>query len=177
MIFLLSGCPGSGKTTTAFALMQRFVHGVRISVDDIREQVVSGLANPIPEWTGETTRQFTLARRCAGLMAREYSDAGFAVVVEDVGGPEELMIALEPLADRPILKVLIHPSAEICVERARTRTNKDFDPTRLCAAIPRIHGWIADNFAAADDWLKIDNADLSIDAVVDAILRATPRAS
>ena len=167
MIFLLAGCPGSGKTTTALALMGRFERGVRISVDDLRAQVVSGIAHPIPEWTDETGRQFALARRSAGWMAREYAAAGFAVAVEDVGGPGEL----EPIvAGLSPTRVLLHPSAEACVERARTRTGKDYDPTRLCAAIPGIHAWIEAEHAGTEGWLRLDTTTMDLATVVDRIL-------
>ena len=124
MIYLLTGCPGSGKSSTALALMRRYERGVRLSVDDFREMVVSGIANPLPDWTEETSRQFKLARRCAGWMARQYAEAGFAVAMEDVGSPDEMESLLEPVAGLAVVKVLLHPAAEVCVRRARTRTGK-----------------------------------------------------
>lgn len=174
MIFLLTGCPGSGKTTTAYALMRRFERGVLISVDALREQVVSGLANPIPEWTDETTHQFALARRSAGWMARQYSDAGFAVAVEDVGGPEELKTILEPLAGLDVRKALLHPSAATCVERARTRSGKSYDPTRLCAAIPGIHAWITAQYAETHDWLRLEDSEMGLDEIADLLAKPRP---
>ena len=47
-IFLLSGTPGAGKSSVATALMQHFEFGLHIPVDDLREWVVSGLADPVP---------------------------------------------------------------------------------------------------------------------------------
>ncbi len=49
MIFLISGTPGSGKSSVARALMQRFKQGVHLPVDDLRKMVVSGIAHPVAQ--------------------------------------------------------------------------------------------------------------------------------
>ena len=52
-VFIVSGVPGAGQATLARALLDRSDRGFLISLDDLREWVVSGLAQPLPEWTEE----------------------------------------------------------------------------------------------------------------------------
>ena len=47
-IFLISGTPGAGKSSVAHAIATQSGRGVRISVDDIRDLVVAGRADPVP---------------------------------------------------------------------------------------------------------------------------------
>ena len=53
-LFLITGTPGVGKSVTAAALMRRFPFGLHIPVDELREWVVSGISQPVPEFTEET---------------------------------------------------------------------------------------------------------------------------
>ena len=109
-IFVLTGTPGSGKTSVAQALLRRFPTGLHIPLDDLRAWVVSGQAPPVPVWTDETSRQFLLARHAAADVAGRYAAAGFAVALDDVIYPEEVRALFErPLAGFPLYNVLLHP--------------------------------------------------------------------
>ena len=99
--FLISGTPGSGKTTAARSLMQRFPFGLHLPVDELREWVVSGISQPVPEFTEETGRQFRLARGAVAQVAALYADAGFAVAIDDVvHEPDAETCFVAPLAPR-----------------------------------------------------------------------------
>jgi len=169
-LFLITGCPGSGKTTTSEALLKRFPLGLRISVDDLRDQVVSGMAHPIPEWTEEANRQFNLARAAAAAMARIYLEAGFAVAIDDTIPIHKADAMLAPLAEWSPIRILLVPTVEKCLERNRTRTGKNFDAKVLADAIAWMHPEILKGHADAPGYIKVDNGDIGLEETVDRIL-------
>jgi predicted kinase len=170
-IFLITGTPGAGKTSVSIALMKRFPFGLHIPVDDLREWVVSGLADPVPVWTAETTRQFRIARQAALAMARLYLEAGFAVVIDDVIFPAEAQeMFVVPLPDYTIHKVLLKPSVATAQSRNATRTNKTYDTSSLVELIGMVHKMMPPSVYARAGWTIINSTRLTLDETVDAIL-------
>ena len=170
-IFMITGTPGSGKSSVAVALMRRFPFGLHLPVDDLRELVVSGIAHPVPAWTAETERQFRLARQSAAQTARLYADAGFAVAIDDVisiGDARELFAG--PLSGYAVHAFLIRPSLEIALERNARRTNKQFDTAVLEQTIASLYRSMDPRAYSAAGWHIVDSSRLSLDETVDRVL-------
>ncbi len=169
-IFLLTGTPGSGKSSVARALLGGFEFGLHLPVDDLREFVVSGIAHPVPTWTEETGQQFRLARENAVTTAMLYASNGFAVVIDDVISSDDVSGLFEaPLAEFDFHKILLQSRLEVALERSRTRTTKNFDPSFLEEPIRNIHTWMSAQ-ELPKDWLRLDSSELNLEQTVDVIV-------
>lgn len=169
-VFLISGTPGSGKTSVAATLMQHFPLGLHLPVDDFREFVVSGQAS-VFDWSEETDRQFALARTAAVGMATSYLEADFAVALDDVVFPAEAeRVYAKPLPE--ICKVLLLPSLEAALQRNAERIHKSFDTAVLTGVIKTLHGKFTEqeqDFRAAG-WRVIDSSKLTLAETVARIV-------
>lgn len=178
-VFVISGVPGTGKSSVSIALMERFPRGIHIPVDNIRSWMVKGYADPTKPWNEETELQFRLAREGAARMAREYSEAGIAVAIDDVLWPREVADIFEPLLqDRPFHRVVLHAPLEITLARNTSRTNKNFDTSVLDDTIRMLHARLDPRPDRWPGWLLLDTSALTLAQTVDAILAhaATARA-
>ena len=152
--------------------MQRFPYGIHIPVDDLREWVISGTAHPVPTWSDETTRQFTLARQSAVDIARRYHTSGFAVALDDIIYPLEAeTVYLRPLSGLIVHKVLLLPSVDAVLQRNAARLGKNFDPQILADPIRSIHTGLSNSDALARGWLVLDTTSHTIAESVDLLLR------
>ena len=121
-VTLITGAPGSGKSTIARALALRFQKCLVIGVDQLREMMLSGLATPDMGVTDELCAQCRRARAAAIQMARINAAEGVVVIIDDVCVPEMFAQHYAELLGMPDAHlVLLMPDRRAQIERIRLR--------------------------------------------------------
>lgn len=171
-ICFITGPPAAGKSSLAVELASRFLLGIAIHMDDLREWVVQGIAHPI-EWTEETTRQFQLALDAAVDIAVRYNDAGFAVIIEHCHQPPQVTEAFESrLADRRTYRLVLAPNLVENHHRNRSRTTKSFESSVLDKSIEALNPLYRSEHPDLEGYWKIDNSTLTVQETADRLLAA-----
>ena len=171
--FLLVGSPAVGKSTTAKALAQRFAKGVHVPVDNLRDMVVSGLEMPALEWSDPLAQQVRLARESALFMAKQYSQAGFAVVLDDFYDPHGLLEYQRQVERGEIRGIILFPSIAEALRRNFGRFGDQPVRQYLDEGIRSVYGLLEPNLAGLRErgWMVLDTTEMSLEDAVDEILK------
>lgn len=170
-IFFLAGAPAVGKSTTARALAAKFPKSIHISVDTIREMVISGVIHPSDNWSPGLVEQLALARKSTTQMALSYIKAGFAVVIDDFWDPNSRLHEYERLFQEPnVHKILLFPSQRAAEERNRKRAGNESE--YIAAGIRSVYDHLTKEIASLEreGWIIEDTTDQSIESTVRHIL-------
>jgi cytidylate kinase len=117
-ITIVSGCPGSGKTTLSSALADTLPNGLHILSDLFYEFP----ARPIDPTQAESHHQNTVIMRALGRAARTFAEGGYDVVLDGVIGPWFLPVLVAELGGtEPLSYVLLEISEAEAVARVRGR--------------------------------------------------------
>ena len=159
---LLIGPAGAGKTTVArYWADRRRVPTAHISLDDVREWVCSGFADPQAGWNDHSEAQYRLARRTCGFAARNFLANGISCILDDAVFPDRPVVGLggwKRHVGPGLLPVVLLPGLEIVLERNAERTgNRRLSDEEVARIHGRMAGWYGSGLPI------IDNSHLDVD--------------
>jgi cytidylate kinase len=124
-IALVSGCPGSGKTSLSRALADSAPMGVHL-VSDVFYRFP---AAPIDPTRPESHHQNTVIMRALARSARAFAEGGYRVFLEGVIGPWFLSVLRAELSGGPpVSYVLLHVEEQEALRRVREREGPGESP-------------------------------------------------
>ncbi|MGW0558713.1 AAA family ATPase, partial [Streptomyces sp. NPDC002926] len=153
---LLIGPAGAGKTTVArhWAAGRR-VPTAHISLDDVREWVCSGFADPQSGWNDHSEAQYRLARRTCGFAARNFLANGISCILDDAVFPDRPVVGLggwKRHVGPGLLPVVLLPGLEIVLERNAERSgNRRLSDEEVASIHGRMAGWYGSGLPIIDN--------------------------
>ncbi|MEW2138162.1 AAA family ATPase [Streptomyces sp. NPDC005409] len=172
---LLIGPAGAGKTTVArHWASTRQVATAHISLDDVREWVCAGFADPQAGWNEHSEAQYRLARRTCGFAARNYLANGISCILDDAVFPDRPVVGLggwRRHVGPALLPVVLLPGLEIVLERNAARSgNRRLSDEEVARIHGRMAGWYGSGLPI------IDNSQLDVEGTARALDEALARA-
>ncbi|MFI5799883.1 Pro-rich N-terminal domain-containing protein [Streptomyces sp. NPDC051677] len=158
---LLIGPAGAGKTSVAkYWADHRRVPTAHVSLDDVREWVRSGFADPQSGWNDHSEAQYRLARRTCGFAARNFLANGISCILDDAIFPDRPAVGLggwKRHVGPGLLPVVLLPGLEVVLERNAERSgNRRLTDEEVARIHGRMAGWYGSGLPI------IDNSQLDV---------------
>ncbi|MFF2748301.1 AAA family ATPase [Kitasatospora sp. NPDC058048] len=177
---LLIGPAGAGKTTVARHWAERRpTPTAHISLDDVREWVQSGFANPQSGWNNASEAQYRLARRTCGFACRNYLANGISCIIDDAVFPDRPAIGLggwKRHIGPGMIPVVLLPSLDSVLHRnARRSGNRRLGDEEVARIHGRMAGWYNSGLPIIDNSsLDVAGTAAELDRVILARLMGIP---
>ncbi|MEU1285546.1 AAA family ATPase [Kitasatospora sp. NPDC005856] len=177
---LLIGPAGAGKTTVARHWAERQpAPTAHISLDDVREWVLSGFANPQSGWNNASEAQYRLARRTCGFACRNYLANGISCIIDDAVFPDRPAIGLggwKRHIGPGMIPVVLLPSLDSVLRRnARRSGNRRLGDEEVARIHGRMAGWYNSGLPIIDNsHLDVAGTAAELDRVILARLMGVP---
>jgi tRNA uridine 5-carbamoylmethylation protein Kti12 len=153
-IYVISGAPGVGKTTTIETLVKLVPKSVHISIDKIRGYVKNGYKSP-DNWSVEMEKQYTVAREGAAYLAKKHSDNGFCVFVDDVFRDNWKRGFEKIIGKDKVIYVYLREDIEKILKRNAGRSHSVNEEV-----IKNFYEILENQNTKKNGWIVIDNKDL-----------------
>ena len=153
---VVEGPAGAGKTSVAkYWADHRRVPTAHISLDDVREWVRSGFADPQSGWNDHSEAQYRLARRTCGFAARNFLANGISCILDDAVFPDRPVVGLggwKRHVGPGLLPVVLLPGLEIVLERNAERSgNRRLTDEEVARIHGRMAGWYGSGLPIIDN--------------------------
>ena len=167
-IYVVSGLPGTGKSTVSYLLAKRFERGVHIEADLVQQMIVAGGVWPEWEPRDEAMRQFQLRRRNVSMLADSFFEAEFTPVIDYIVIGSHIDEYFSNVRSRPLLFVMLVPRPEVIRAREASRGKQMFDKWAHLDDVARRTSPVG---------LRIDTSKQKAEETVDEILRGAGEAA
>ncbi len=170
-VVIVSGPPGSGKSSVCESLCGRYDRTVHLETDRFYAAIRMGYQKP---WKQGTTRQNKMVTRAAARAATAYAEELYAVFIDGVVVREDILeiySGIARISHVPVHFVTLLPDVETTVRRGLTREVTVRAPEdvmremhrQFVEAAPKLGGCV------------IDNSAMTADEAADAVMTACGR--